>query len=112
MVGLSASRKLAHYSWIKSPEREGGPDASHPRPNLRAQHLLQRRAVPSNMGHSPSGRSLFLDTLDALLEGLRSFTAFGPPSWRNSQISEINCCQRVCADAGVNLLLWLSGFDI
>lgn len=107
--------KMGRRQRTSSNSREkgrGGPDASHPRPNLRAPLLLQLRAIPSNIGHSPSGRPLFLDTPGALLEGLRCFTAFGPPCWRNSEISEINCCQRVCADAGVSLLLWLSGFDI
>jgi len=67
-----------------------GPDASHPRPNLRAPLLRQLSDVPSNMGHSPSGRSLFLDSPSALLEGLRCFTAFGPLSLSKWNAKKLN----------------------
>ena len=65
------------FSW-QTKDPIAGRDASHPRPNLRAPHLFQHIGTWPQRTPQPFRSAFFLDTSDALLKGLRFFTAFRP----------------------------------
>src|SRR5216684_9089172 len=76
MLPLSPNSRPEDGSLPKPKRSRAG--ASHPRPNLRAPLLPSCPGLPPYDSPQPVPSSSFLDNPDALLDGLRCFTAFRP----------------------------------